>query len=328
MKKLHVHIARISATALVFSMAIPSLVLAQNPASSSVGPVLPVNQESGVAVMGDFQISPTRFVIEMDPGDEQTVQISLINRGGEPYSYSFHTEDFSANGEVSEDIQLFGKVDGPFSARSWIYTPTSSVRLDHGERTTIPVRVTAPRNAAVGDHYTAFLIQRDPVDAGQGQGFSVISQVGALLLITIRGNPERTGHLESFGSQLPVYWWLPSTLKMQYRNDGNVHLVPRGSVVIRNIFGVVVDEIPIKDWYVLRNSVRKRTILWQPKFALGYYSATLTVQSEANPQPETMSSSFWIIPIVPVLIALIAIFAVSCGVQSFMSRFEIRKKAS
>ncbi len=317
------HRMRLRAFVASFVLASVLLPCAASVAQAESGAVLPVSQEGGIPMRNDFQVSPTRFVLDMDPGEERTIQISIISRSGEPYTFSTNAEDFAA--DEREDIVLFGDKDGPFSARAWVYPAMKSVQLNHGQRATIPVTIKVPDNAAVGDHYVAVLFQRDP-KKGPEPGFNIMARVGVLLLITVKGPMVRQGQLEQFKSLLPMYWWLPATLRLQYRNEGTVHLIPSGSVQIKNIFGITVDEIPVKDWFVLRNSTRSRLITWQPRFALGYYRATVMVKTAANPDVEQLSTSFWVIPVIPVAFALIAIFFVSFVVQIFFSRFEIRTK--
>ncbi len=312
------------ASGIITSLLLPSFALAQEGIASSIAPsAVPVSQEGGIPVRNDFQVSPTRFTMELEPGEEQTVQISLLSRSDDEYTYSITAEDFGADEE--EDIRLFGGQDGPFSARRWAKTPITSLKLSHGEHATIPVTVTVPANAAAGDHYVAVLFQRDPKEGPQA-GFNIIARVGVLFLITVKGPAVKKGHLETFKSLLPVYWWLPAEFSLQYRNEGTVHLVPQGSVQIKNIFGITVDDIPVRDWYVLRASARNRLITWKPHFALGYYKATVKVKTEANPESEEISVAFWVVPVIPVSIGLIAIFLVSFIVQMFFSRFEIRTK--
>lgn len=261
--------------------------------------------------------------MELAPGEERTIKIEILSRGGEEHTYSLSVEDFSSD-ESGNDIAMYGGKDGPFSSRSWVQAAITKLNLKHGERATIPVTVRIPANAAIGDHYSTVLFQRDP--KGVQPGFNIVARVGVLLLITVKGQVIREGGLKSFSSGSPFYWKLPASLDLRYENTGTVHLVPTGRVEIRNIFGILVDEIPVKDWYVLRNSTRGRTITWQPGFALGYYKATLSVNASANHDTETLTTSFWVIPAIPVAMVLLAIFIVSLFVQVFFNRFEIRKK--
>ena len=322
--------SRLIGFSLALLVALPSAHAASSASASSVPssePTRPINivQQSGIEVRGDFQVGPTRFVIELDPGEEKTIEVQLTSREGEPRSFSVGVEDFSISDDGLDNIQFYGNGSGPFSAYSWVTTGTKNINLRHGERAFVPVKISVPKNAAVGDHYAVVLFTRDMKDPSK-PGLNIVARVGALLLITVKGDVIREGSLQQFLVSKPVFWSLPSQFLLQYKNAGTVHLVPRGHIEIRNIFGATVDDIPIQDWYILRNSVRRREIMWQPRFALGYYSATLHIQSfESSPEVQ-QTVWFWVIPALPVLLALIAIFIVSFIVQAFMSHFEIRRK--
>lgn len=305
---------------------LPSAARAQQDEDPVPRPDIFISEQSGVEVRGDFQVGPTRFVLEMDPGESRTIEIQLTSREGESREYTLGVEDFAVTDDGTDSIQFFGISDGPFSARSWVKPLVSDIGLEHAQRAFIPVTISVPANASAGDHYSVVLFQREPKGEAAGGGFHLISRVGALLLITVKGDIVREGTLQQFSVSKPLYWSLPTQFTIQYKNTGTVHLVPTGSVQMKNIFGIPVDDIPVKDWYVLRNSIRKRDIFWQPKFALGRYTATLNLHSPGQPEPSVETVSFWVIPALPVIIALLAIFAVSFLVQAFMSHFEIRRK--
>jgi hypothetical protein len=253
--------------------------------------------------------------------------VQILSREGEPRSYTVAVEDFSVSDDGSDNMQFYAGEDGPFSARSWVVPAVSSLTLQHGERAFFSVKVSVPTNASVGDHYSVVLLQREP-DAKKPGGVNMVSRVGVLFLITVKGDAIRQGTLQQFLVQRRLNWALPVRLLLQYRNTGTVHLVPQGHIEIRNIFGVMVDDIPVKDWYVLRSSTRRRDIIWQPKFAFGYYQAKLVLGAAGQQQVE-VPASFWVIPAIPTALLIIAIFAVSFLVQAFFSRFELkRRKAS
>ncbi len=315
---------------LVAALIVPAVALAQSEPAVTASPkpaAIQISQQSGVEVRGDFQVGPTRFVLEMDPGETRTIEVHLTSREGEPRNYTIEIEDFAVSDDGTDSIQFYGNGAGPFSAKPWIQPAASSIDLKHGERAFVPVKVSVPKDASVGDHYSVVLFQRTPKPDDQERGgFNLVARIGALLLITVKGDLIKQGSMENFTVSRPVYWSLPSQFSIIYKNTGTVHLTPTGHIELKNIFGIPVDDIVVKDWYVLRNSVRRRDILWQPKFALGYYTATLHLSSAGQQDATVQKVSFWIIPALPVLIALLAIFLVSFVVQAFFSHFEIKKK--
>ncbi len=280
-----------------------------------------VTQQPATEVRGDFQVGPTRFVLEMSPGEERVVEVELTSREGAPRQYNVSVEDFAVTDDGTDNIQFFAHDNGPFPGRSWIQPSVSSLALQHGERAVIPVKISVPKNASAGDHYAVVLFERQ-VSAGEQAG----SRVGALCLITIRGDLIRDGQLQTFTGLRNVYWTLPAQFSIQYRNTGMVHLVPVGHIAIKNIFGMTVDDIAIQDWYVLRNSTRDRDMLWQPTFAFGRYTATLTLNSAGQKSEDVRTVSFWVMPTLPVLFVLLTVLSVAYILQAFWSRHALRGK--
>lgn len=279
-----------------------------------------------MTVQRDFLVSPSRIAITVKPGSSKTTEISVLNREGKRMSYTILRQDFSSD-QQSDDIKIYSNVDGPYSARGWV-RQTKDFTLEYGQRAYIPITVNVPEKPSVGDHYTVLLVQRaEPADA---TGINIMSQVGILFLITVDGEVVKSGELTSFSSWYPLYWSRKASFSLKYKNTGNVFLMPTGKVRIANIFGVTVDEIPVKDWYVYRESSRGRVLNWQPRFALGRYTATLMLTDAAHDASNEIiaSTSFWILPIIPLIIILVVIFCASLLWHVMMSRFEIRRKTA
>ncbi len=282
-------------------------------------------QQQNAPQTHDFSIGPTRFELTVAPGHSRTIEIELMSQEGEDANFRLYTEDFSGGETAGQTTKLYGALDGPFPAKTWVKSLIGTLALKHGQRAFIPVTITVPPDAEPGDHYAALVAQRDPSDAQKNApGFQVIARVASLFLISVPGEVVEKGQVTNIKPTAPVYFSYPVQVTVTGQNDGTVHISPTGTIVIRNILGLVVDELPLRGWIILRHAVNTVTLDWQPRFALGRYTATtnLTVLG----QTQTLSTSFWVIPALPVLIALFLIFFVSFVVQYFFSKFEIRKK--
>lgn len=301
---------------------LPLAVLAAPRADSIAGGPTGVSiaQESDIEVRGDFIVSPTHVALEMAPGEERAVEVSIISREGKPASYSVGVEDFSISDDGLDNIFFYGQDTGPFPARSWLTPMARSVTLQHGERAVLPVRVTVPRGAVPGDHYAAVLVQRLASQAAQG-GFAPVTRIGTPFLITVAGSVSRSGSLERFSPSSRVFWSLPVRMVLEFRNTGMVFVEPEGHVQIRNLFGMPVDDIPLGEWFVLRDSTRSHDVLWQPRFALGRYTATISLAAVTG-EDAVRTVSFWVVPVLPVLLTLLAVFCVSFLVQVVAGRTE------
>lgn len=308
----------------ILSLCIPSSIAVAAPTAAPAPQAIPRSMESSVPVAGDFMMGPTSVQLTLAPGEEGTATIEVTNREGKPATYSITTEDFSAGTSDIDPTRLYGEFNGPYPARSWLHVPAKTFTLQHGERAFIPVKVQVTTDAEPGDHYAALLVQHD-LGNTTNKGLNIVSRVGALFLITVKGPVIQKGSITGIQSQSSVFFSNPAKLRLTAKNDGTVHMIPSGTVQIRNIFGFIVDEIPVENWIVLRQSSKVRDLDWSPRFALGRYTATANLKAFGG-QLESVSVGFWMIPLVPVLGAIAAIFIVSFLVQYFFSSFEIRRK--
>lgn len=287
---------------------------------------LRVNLQNDMPAVGDFTVGPARVLLTIPPGEERTVELQITNREGRLAAFDLSTEDFVADPEREGTPTFFAEdTEGPFPARAWLTPEADRFELEHGERAFVNVTIRVPEDAEAGDHQAALIVTRD-VESQPIGGFTIVSRVAALFIITVEGDVVQEGYVDRLESRRYLNWFFPVFLRLSARNMGTVHMIPTGSIQIRNIFGITVDEIPVKNWVILRESSRNRDFEWHPRFALGYYRAVTDLKAFGERQLEPVSTGFWVIPLLPLLIILFLIFLVSFIVQYFFSRFEIRRK--
>lgn len=289
---------------------------------------LRVNLQNDMPSVGDFTVGPARILLTIPPGEERTVELQITNREGRMAAFDLSTEDFVADPDREGTPTFFAEdTEGPYPARAWITPETDRFELRHGERAFMSVTIRVPADAEPGDHQAALIVTRD-VESQPVGGFTIVSRVAALFIITVEGDVVQEGYVDQLVSRRYFNWFFPVFLRLSARNMGTVHMIPTGTIEIRNIFGITVDEIPVKNWVILRESSRSRDFEWRPKFALGYYRAITNLKAFDNRPMEAVATSFWVIPLLPVLVILFLIFLVSFLVQYFFSRFEIRRKGN
>jgi hypothetical protein len=83
---------------------------------------------------------------------------------------------------------------------------------------------------------------------------------------------------------------------MRYKNDGNVHVAPTGTLVITNMFGRKVKEIPLRGTSILPEASRVIKADWEEKNMVGRYTASLVVSYGQANQSITSSASFIVFP--------------------------------
>ena len=260
-------------------------------------------------VTGQIVISPTKIELNVDPGDKATREIKLTNRTGEPVTFQFSMEDFEGSTDPSQATVFMGRTDSPWGASKWIEPEVSSIVLDQGETLTMAVKLRVPPTAEPGGHYAVLFASRTIDRVEDGAAIKVTERVGTLFLITVSGNVITDGTLDEPEMRMFSEYG-PVDIGLVFNNLGNVHVKPTGKVVIRNIFGQTVAEIPVEEWVVLPDSSRRTVIEWGGKYHFGRYTATAEIGYSENRSLLLAQTSFWVIPwkiVLAVLAGLVAI---------------------
>ena len=293
---------------------------------------IPINRQLRVNADGTYSFAPGRVFQTVEPGEKVTVTVTLLSRAGEDAIYEFSMRDVFADPETGAVKYLGPGLDGPHPAKDWIVPAVDEIALHHGERAEIPVTITVPRKVDAGDHLGSLLVRRKRIHDTVG-GVKVNAHASAIFVVTVPGDVVEDAAFLGFSPAKYVNFHYPINLLAKIRNTGTVFVKPTGSITISNIFGIPVDEINIPRWHVLRESTHTKRIDWEPQFALGLYRAVTDLEMTASvakhPLPvEQRATTFWVIPLIPLLIVIAAVFLVSFLVQLFFSRFEIRSKST
>ncbi len=260
-------------------------------------------------VTGQIVISPTKIELNMDPGDRATREISLTNRTGGPVTFQFSTEDFEGSKDPAKATVFTGETDSPWGASDWIEPELYSVVLAQGETLTMSVKVRVPPTAEPGGHYAALFASRTIDQVEDGAAIKVTERVGTLFLITVSGNIIADGTLDKPEVKLFSEYG-PVDIGLVFNNNGNVHVKPTGKVVIRNMFGQTVADIPVEEWVVLPESSRRTVVEWSGKYHFGRYTATAEIGYSEDRSLLLSQTSFWVIPWKIVLAVLTGLLAI------------------
>ncbi len=251
-----------------------------------------------------------------NPGDTAVETLRVRNDSDTPVTYGIKIEDFTTSGEEGQVVLEEGESDKNFSLASWIEMETSDIVLQPLEERTISFVINVPRNAEPGGHYASILFQST---AEQIPGNAAVAQrVGSLVLLRVSGNVDENAELLTFST--PNYQKSgPITFSMRVENKGNVHVQPQGTIIIKNMFGKKVAEIPLDSRNVLPGAVRKMDTVWNQERLLGRYTATLISQYGEGAKKNTLSAAINFTVASPVAIVLIVVGTIAVlGILVFM----------
>ncbi len=259
-----------------------------------------------IPVSNEFTVSPTRIEANLRQGQAQTVNISVLNSLGREASFALSVEDVEgASGE--EVFALQGEIDGQYSIRNFVKVEQRVFTISHGERAHIPITLDIPAQAEGGGLYGALIVTLLDDDRQEAVvGTDVRTRIGVLLLGRLEDSVPG-GELVSFGviNNEKVLSNGPVHMQVAFSNTGNVHLNPAGVVIIKDIFGRVIDEVTLERWFVLPDSVRTLVFETNRQHLLGYYSAVLELNRGYGNFTDERRVSFWVIPWILVIFLLI-----------------------
>jgi hypothetical protein len=280
----------------------------------------------------DFVVGPGKLEVDLDPGQSRTIEILVSNRTGMDREFTIDVEDFTGSSDPETPVILLGNDRGPYSLRDYITVSKTKFFLPNGKRARVPVTIKIPIDAEPGGHYGSVLFSVvSSASATDGQikaAAPVVSRIGSLFFVRVRGDVAESGFLKSFttkGNQ-NIFTTPLIPLRVVFENSGSVHLNPYGTLIVRNSIGNEIEQIDIDPWFVLPDSVRLRETVIDREFMFGRYSATLTLHPGYATSPEQATLVFWVLPWKPFAFAVVAILLLSLLVRLVVKNFEIKRK--
>ena len=265
--------------------------------------ILALGGFSAAHAASEFTITPAFQNASVNKDPNVSLSIELANNTTHDQSFALSVADFGALNE-SGGVAFLGttpnELDRPYGLVSWLQLDRNVVFVAAGQTSSIGVTVDNRDSLGPGGHYGAVLATAI-TDTGKAQ--SVVPQVGlhavlsSLILLTKTGGAEPDLKLvsEDF-SHSPAK--LPGTITQRFQDAGNVHVVPRGIVTVRDPAGRVIKTGALNEnsVFILPESFRRISVdltsmghAWLP----GRYSITTQYRYDGTETTKTYSDSVW-----------------------------------
>jgi len=300
-----------------------------------------IEQISNIGDANDYVVGPGKYYLFMDPGQTVTKNVEITNRFKTETKFKLELEDFRGTTDGASPLELMGLLAGPYSLKDYLHPEVMEFKLQSGDRITVPVTVSIPKDAVPGGLYGSVIVttsdepQEAEVPPGKTKGqLPLISRVVVLYFVRVNGPVKEEGSLKDLKTDKKIYWSTnkPIIFNYSFANTGNVYLNPYGDLEIKNLYGSVVDRITVDASYVLPDSIRINNLKWDKGFSMGRYTAKLTLKRGylgSPDQTDVKTVTFWVIPwiyIVIFLVGLLILIAIIQGIKKwFKKNFERRK---
>lgn len=284
-----------------------------------------------------FTMTPTMTDVAIEPGTSYVGNVDVGNDEKIAQTYYISIQKFIPKGE--EGQQEFLPPSETAGLPNWISFDRASFTLKPGESKRLPYAIKVPANAAPGGYYAVTFFSNVP-PGENADHITIGSRAGMLLFVTVKGQLTEQMSLTDFALETPAAVdRLPVSFRVTVQNEGNVHILPEGTLTIRNVFGSTVARLPLNRSRnrVLPNAKRRLALDWyneMPKegsgfwhdageewknFAIGPYQATLELSSPSvvGPSVQTVRFSIW-----PWRLGVLLV--VGIGLLLFLARFYKR----
>ncbi len=281
-----------------------------------------------------LSVTPPLFQLSALPGDIWQSSIKVVN--GNAYPITIYTEvaNFEATGEDGRGkfVPILNDEPGVSTLAHWI-TVTEGPHIIPAEQSKeISLFAEIPENAPPGGHYAAILVSTEPPTAGEKFAVQTSQAVTSLFFVRIEGDVNESATIREFRAFKSFLQRPEAEFSLRFENKGNVHLQPRGNIIITNMWGTERGVIPVNYQThfgnVLPKTIRDFRFSWQSDFGItdiGRYTAEVTLAYGQNGVKSTSATAhFWVIPVKTTVITL-TILALFIWLIVLIVRAYVRK---
>ncbi len=266
-------------------------------------------------------VTPPLFQLSVERGDIWQSSVKVVN--GNPYEITVYAEvvNFAASGESGQGKFIPVLEDEDESRNTlaeWIEIANGPYVIPPEQSRELSFFVEIPKDAPPGGHFAAILVGTQPPKNSEAKLQLLTSQtITSLFFVRIEGDVTELGSVREFRVLDSIVDTPEAEFSLRFENKGNVHLQPRGHIVITNMWGTERGLIPINNQShfgnVLPKSIRDFRFTWKGEGSvteIGRYKAIVTLAYGENGVKSTDAVTyFWVIPVKATLITLSIVIA-------------------
>ncbi len=259
------------------------------------------------------EIQPAVIEDRAEPGTTYDFTVRVKNISAVEKTFYLTAQDIT--GLNDEGLPIFSDETEitPYELSSWIKLPAEQIVLGPNETKSVPFTVQIPNDASPGAHFGGvFLDARPPKQRDNGSAIGL--KVGSIINLRIAGEAIEEGQLREFSTGHIVYGSAANVdFNTRVANLGNVLLRPHGVIEITDMRGAKVGLVKVNDTGagVFPATDKTFTETWAYEgVAFGRYQAVISlVYGEDGRKTISAATSFWVLPLKPILTVLGSIFA-------------------
>lgn len=260
-----------------------------------------------------FTISPPTVEVNLAPGDHKEGTIKIINDSTEALTFTTTIQDFVVKDNTGTPYILPpDTLSNKYSGASWIGISPTVVTIEPHQKAELSYFIQVPTNARPGGHYAAIVYTPTNALGVNGTGTSVNTSIGTLFYTTIKGKVNEQANVTSFTSK-GFYEYGPSNITTEIINLSDIHIQPRGSIILTNMLGGRSAYQPLTTLNIFPGVSRAYQNKLGHGFMIGFYKAKLSATYGSSNLPLSATVSFLVFPWRITLFILLLVVALVVG---------------
>lgn len=283
------------------------------------------NTKGGVTISPPFQ-----DIIVLPNQTSLPQSFALSNNNDTPVTFDLSAVDMGALEDTGGVVfsGLSADYQQKYGLAKWIQLEQPNVTVAAHSTQGVNFNIINDASLSPGGHYGAIVVKTSEAVATGQNKVSLLPQAATLIFVRKIGG--EIYKLKFAGGIGGTSWWgLPGQLSFHLQNEGNVHVVPRGIVVVTDPRGNVVGKGIINPDSSLILPERKRTyeVTWQHirKIALpGTYTVHVSYRYDGTNVYQNTSYTIKYIGLPFMLLALLLAFVLAWGIYYLAPRIKNR----
>lgn len=275
-----------------------------------------------------LQVSPAIIEINAEKGKTYDIKIKITNTTTSDQEYYANINDFKAKDETGNpEFITDAKASSNASIVQWIQ-PIAKFSLNPNQSKEIIAKMAVPANAEPGGHYGIIRFGNQPATTGQ-VGASLAASAGPLVLVRVDGEVKESLTVADFytqhkGKKQSFFEYGPVDFVERLTNNGNVHVKPKGDIVVTNMLGRQVGSVKVNDnnGNVLPNSTRRFEQRLENKWMFGKYTAKMTLSYGTAGGALDAVTTFWVIPYKLIALLLLIVIFIIFALKKAIARYK------
>ncbi len=270
-----------------------------------------------------LSVDPSIIEIKALPPSNTISNLTIQNKSENQVQLQISLKPFKAwleNGELEyvNDNPVFFKnvqiLDGG--------VPIEGITLGPRQEKKLTLNINISKDISVSEYYfSVIFISKDSLVPSSTAS---LNQLGIATNVLLSVGPKETPDavLEEFSSN-PFYTSGPVNFTIRIKNKGKHFIKPKGTILIKNMFGQSIGKLDLLAINILSQSIRAiPNALWKENFLLGFYTATLNISLSNDGPTFTKSIHFFAFPFQGLIMIVIILISAIITINRVRTRMK------